>query len=151
MDWPDDLVCLYRTTYRAHARLAYAMVGSASEAEEIVQESFVALLRNWDAVKSPEPYLRRTVANNAIDVLRRREIAGRHSIDPSPPGEPEQLVELRDWLLKLPTRQRAAIVLRYVSGLDDTAIAEALQCREGTVRSLISRGLSTLRSEVQDE
>lgn len=147
-DWPDALISLYRSTYRNHTRLAYAMIGSAAEAEEIVQESFVVLLRNWNAVESPGAYLRRTVSNKAIDVLRRRKTAGRYQADPPPPGAPDQLVELRDCLLRLPDRQRAAVVLRYVEGLDDSEIAAALKCREGTVRSLISRGLSTLRSEV---
>src|SRR5918997_85162 len=47
----------------------------------------------------------------------------------------------------LPPRQRAALTLRYVHDLDDHAIAAALGCRRGTVRSLLSRGLAALRSE----
>ena len=147
-DWPDGLVALYEQSYRDHVRLAYAMVGSRHEAEEIVQESVVEIGRRWDEIERPAPYLRRAVVNRAIGLLRRREVEQRHQVDPPPPHEPERLVELRDSLLGLPERQRAAIVLRFVTDLDDEAIAEILDCRRGTVRSLISRGLATLRSEV---
>ena len=42
----------------------------------------------------------------------------------------------------LPARQRAALVLRYFHDLPDEEIGAALGCQLGTVRSLISRGLS---------
>jgi len=45
----------------------------------------------------------------------------------------------------LPERQRAALVLRYFHDLPDDEISAALDCRTGTVRSLISRGLATMR------
>jgi RNA polymerase sigma factor (sigma-70 family) len=48
-------------------------------------------------------------------------------------------------LARLPARQRAALVLRYFADLPDQEIADMLDCRVGTVRSLISRGLATLR------
>jgi RNA polymerase sigma factor (sigma-70 family) len=53
--------------------------------------------------------------------------------------------ELSQLLSELPDRQRAALVLRFFHDLPDGEIAEALQCRIGTVRSLISRGLTTMR------
>jgi RNA polymerase sigma factor (sigma-70 family) len=51
----------------------------------------------------------------------------------------------------LPDRQRAAIVLRYYHDLSDADIGAALECAEGTVRSLISRGLASLRVDVGPE
>lgn len=147
MVWPNELVDLYQQTYRGHVQLAYAMVGSREEAEEIVQDAVVALAERWRRVDRPGPYLRRSVVNGAIGLLRHRGVVMRHRIDPPPPGEPAHLVELRDCLLRLPERQRAAVVLRYVAGLDDEGIADALGCRRATVRSLVSRGLTTLRSE----
>ena len=47
----------------------------------------------------------------------------------------------------LPPRQRAALTLRYVHDLPDAAIAKALGCRTGTVRSLLSRGREALRQD----
>jgi RNA polymerase sigma factor (sigma-70 family) len=46
----------------------------------------------------------------------------------------------------LPTRQRAALVLRYYEGLDDAAIAEILGCSAVTVRTHVMRGLAALRT-----
>jgi RNA polymerase sigma factor (sigma-70 family) len=48
-------------------------------------------------------------------------------------------------LARLPRRQRAAVVLRFYVGLSDAEIAAHLGCREGTVRSQISRALAGLR------
>ena len=52
-------------------------------------------------------------------------------------------------LLRLPERQRAAIVLRFYEDLSDVQTAEVLRCSPGTVRSLVSRGMTTLRSELE--
>ena len=51
-------------------------------------------------------------------------------------------------LLTLPVRQRAALVLRFWSGLSEAEIAEALDVRPGTVKSLVHRGLAALRKEL---
>ena len=56
--------------------------------------------------------------------------------------------ELGDALHALPWRQQAALVLRYHLDLTETDIAEALGCRPSTVRSIIKRGLDTLRKEI---
>ena len=53
---------------------------------------------------------------------------------------------LRSALLRLPLRQRSALVLRYFEDLPDAAIAELLRCRPATVRSLVARGLEALRT-----
>ena len=54
-----------------------------------------------------------------------------------------------DLLAGLPPRQRAALTLRYVHDLPDAAIAKALGCRTGTVRSLLSRGREALRQDLE--
>jgi RNA polymerase sigma factor (sigma-70 family) len=148
VDWPDELEALYRESYRSLVQVAYLMVGSRDEAEEIVQDAIVATATRWDTIHQPRAYLRTAVVHGAIGRLRRRRVVDQHRPDAAPLGQPDHLVELRDSLLALPERQRAAIVLRYVSGLDDGAIAEVLECRTGSVRSLISRGLAALRTEV---
>jgi len=52
-------------------------------------------------------------------------------------------------LMRLPERQRAAIVLRFYEDPSDVQTAEVLRCSPGTVRSLVSRGMKTLRSELE--
>ena len=52
-------------------------------------------------------------------------------------------------LARLPQRQRAAIVLRFYEDLTEDAIAQILRCRNGTVRSLVTRGVQALRADIQ--
>jgi RNA polymerase sigma factor (sigma-70 family) len=49
----------------------------------------------------------------------------------------------------LPYRQRAALVLRYHADLSEAEIAQALDCRAGTVKSLTSRALARLHKEIE--
>jgi RNA polymerase sigma factor (sigma-70 family) len=58
---------------------------------------------------------------------------------------------LRRALARLPSRQRAVLVLRYLEDLPDSSIAALLDCPPGTVRSHASRGLATLRSLLAPE
>ena len=52
-------------------------------------------------------------------------------------------------LLKLPQRQRAAIVLRHFEDLSEAQMAEVLECRPGTVKSLLSRGMEGLKTQIE--
>lgn len=146
--WPDELVALYRGEYRSMVRLSASMLGSTAEAEEVVQDAVVGLRRRWGQIDAPKAYLRRSVVNGSVGVLRRRSTADQARMDPAPAQAPHELVELRDLLLRLPERQRAAVVLRFVAGLDDEQIGEDLGVRRSTVRSLVARALTTLRREL---
>ena len=63
----------------------------------------------------------------------------------------EDREELWRALGRLSQRQRAAIVLRFYEDLSEQRVADLLRCRPGTVKSLVSRGLETLRSEIRGE
>ena len=52
---------------------------------------------------------------------------------------------------QLTDRQRAAIVLRFYEDLSESDVADILRCRPGTVKSLVSRGLETLRNEMRGD
>ena len=49
----------------------------------------------------------------------------------------------------LSQRQRTAVVLRFYEDLSEQRVAELLRCRPGTVKSLVSRGLQTMREEMR--
>lgn len=132
-------------------RLAVLMVGSAESAEDVVQDAFTSVSERWDELERPGGYLRATVVNGCRMVLRRREVEHRHEGALSGPvvsALPTHLVELREALTALSERQRVAVVMRYFADGSDAEIAELLACRRSTVRSLIRRGLSSMRKEL---
>lgn len=139
-------------------RTAYLLTGNAPAAEELVQDTFVRLYPKWDKVQAadvPIAYVRRAMTNGYINHQRRaarREYA--YEDVPERMDDRDVLGQLADrdqiWagLRTLPERQRAALVLRFFEDLSDEESAAALDCRVGTVRSLISRGLSALREQM---
>lgn len=147
--WPDELVALYQEQYVGYVRLAFLLVGSAALADEIVQDAFVAARGRWDDIRtSPGGYVRQVVVNGARARLRRRRTEDAHRFDPPLPDTPADLIDLRDALRRLPLPQRTAIVLRYWAQLPDEETAAVLDCRVGTVRSHISRGVARLRKDL---
>jgi DNA-directed RNA polymerase specialized sigma24 family protein len=54
-------------------------------------------------------------------------------------------------LWQLPSRQRAALVLRFYEDLTVPQVATALHCRLGTAKSLISRGLAALKEVLEGD
>lgn len=146
--WDDDLVTLYRGRYEPMVRLAYLLTGNRSVAEELVQDAFVSVHRNWERAAFPSAYLRTAVVNNARSWLRRRVLEEqRAAAPPRDAGLPAD--EMWDVLQHLPERQRVAIVLRFYEDLPDTDIARILGCRLPTVRTAIHRGLAALRKEIE--
>jgi RNA polymerase sigma factor (sigma-70 family) len=64
-------------------------------------------------------------------------------------GPAPELDHLADALAALPSRQRAVLVLRYYVGCSEAEIAAILDCRPGTVKSLASRALASLRGVLE--
>lgn len=104
---------LYAGEYRRTVGLAALLVDGVDTAEEITQDAFVALHRNWAEVIDPIAYLRRSVVNGGRDVQRRRAVRRRHPVPTSDRSEGIDVNHLDDVLATLPPKQRAAIVLRY--------------------------------------
>ncbi|MBY8876071.1 SigE family RNA polymerase sigma factor [Actinacidiphila acidipaludis] len=128
--------------------------GDRAGAEDVVQTALTRLYLAWPRVRltSVDAYARRCVVNAAIDdrrsVFRRREQV--HAEVPDITAVEASYTDhttLLALLATLPARMRAAVVLRYVEGLDVATTAEALGCSEGTVRSQSTRGLERLRAD----
>jgi RNA polymerase sigma-70 factor (ECF subfamily) len=126
-------------------------------AEELAQDVFLQLYRNWGAMKSPDHlvfWLRKVTSHRAIDLVRRRKIRPELSLEET--AEPTVLERVQDSLLSsylermvasLPEKQRMAIVLRYQEDMDPNEIAEVLEMKVSSVKTLISRGLELLRAK----
>src|SRR5258706_308419 len=82
--------------YRAHAlgltRLAHVMLSDAGAAEDVVQEAFCGLYRNWARIADPAaalPYLRASVLNGCRSAIRRRRLRASKAIhEPAPAADP---------------------------------------------------------------
>lgn len=144
--------------YTRHAdealRLAFLLTGNRATAEDLVHDAFVRLAGRLLHVRDPggfHAYLRTTVVNLARSHFRRRHVERRHA-ERQPPLRPEEQPdvggreEMRLALLALPVRQRTAIVLRYYEDLSEVQTAELMRIRPAAVKSLVSRGMSTLRT-----
>lgn len=135
---------LFATEYTGMVRLAYTLVGSNADAEDLVQDSFVEVSRRLDEIRQPGAYLRSAVVSRCRSALRRRRVIGLHPPEP-PAGLASDAGELWDVLSWLPEDQRIAVVLRYYGGYKASEIAKIVDMPAATVRSHLRRGLTTLR------
>ena len=153
---------LYSLHYRALVRLAVLLVRDIPTAEDVVQDSFVAVHDGWQRLRDAESalaYLRHTVLNRSRSVLRRRAVAGRHLPNPPPDmasAEYGALVALErsavvQALRKLPGRQREAIVLRYYADLREAEVAAAMGISRGAVKSHTARAMAALRADLEHQ
>jgi RNA polymerase sigma factor (sigma-70 family) len=141
----------YRREYDRSVRLAWLLTGSRAAAEDVVQDAMTGVYRSFDRVESPAAYLRQAVINRAKsrrrDEQRRQDrLTLREQSNEAVDVADAELLEL---VGQLPYRQRVVIIARYWGGWSETEIAGALGCRPGTVKSLASRALNRLRTEVQ--
>jgi RNA polymerase sigma-70 factor (sigma-E family) len=133
-------------------RAAYLLCGDWHEAEELVQEALARTFVHWSRVEGvdhADAYVRKILVNEARSRWRRhRRQRSLESVAASvPDGADERAVhgELLDALRLLPSRQRAAVVLRYFEQLSEAETAAAMGCSTGTVKSATHRGVAALR------
>jgi RNA polymerase sigma-70 factor (ECF subfamily) len=147
--------------------LAYRICGRRSVAEDIAQESFLALWRSgarYDRARgSVRTWTLGIVHNRAIDALRRsgthdRRRASDEGIEETleaPERTEDQAIEnavsseIRGALAELPSDQRKVIELAYFGGFTHTEIASMLDTPVGTVKGRMRLGLQKLRSQLQ--
>jgi RNA polymerase sigma-70 factor (ECF subfamily) len=150
----DDHVAA-RALQVAH-RTALGILGDAEAAADIAQDVAITAVRRARSLRDPaalDAWLHRIAVRAALREARRsgrRREAERAGHDP-PPAADEDLAGSLALLDGLPARQRAALTLRYVHDLPDAAIANALRCRSGTVRSLLSRGRDAVRAAIDED
>ena len=155
MQSPAALESAYPAHREALFRVCLVLTGDKDMAEDIEQDAF---LRTGDRIADLEPddarrYLRRVVINAWHSHERRRRFQLRRSPLLPPPGsmepDPDDRLALWGEVLRLPTRQRAVVVLRFYEDLPEREIAVVLGCAVGTVKSQLSRALDKLRKGVE--
>lgn len=133
--------------------LAYLACGDWRVAEDAVSTALSKLYVHWSRVSAPYTYARRTVIHAAIDETRRPwrrerstspELLDRPAPDLVDAGD--DLVHVREALMRLPRGQRAVLVLRFYEELSVEETAQVLGRSTGTVKSQTAKGLETLRA-----
>jgi len=157
----DDLDALYEAYHRQALGVAYRIVSDASEAEEVVQEAFLAIWRaghTYDPTRgSARTWLLTLVRNRAIDVMRTRQRRPVRPLDDALEAADATDVHAQattnvdseaasEAMGALPTEQREAVELAYFGGLSHGEIASRLDLPIGTVKGRIRLGLDRLRS-----
>ena len=135
-------------------RTAYLLTRDHALAEDLLQTALTKAWFAWSRIESdPEPYVRKILVNTYATWWRRKwngEQAHADLPEPSPGPAPggdgdNDRHDLWAAMGRLPRRQRAVIVLRYVEDLTEAETARLLGVSAGTVKSQTSKALAKLR------
>lgn len=161
-DWDADraVTVLYAAHYRSLVRLAALLLRDVATAEEVVQDSFVAMHDGWRRLRDNDKalsYLRQSVVNRSRSVLRHRVVVDRNAPKPPPdmPSAEQGAITLLERsavvtaLRTLPPRQREALVLRFYGDLSEAQIAATMGITKGAVKSHTARAMTALRSVLE--
>jgi len=152
---PVSFEAFFEDEARTLFRRLCAVTGNAAEAEEIMQDAFLALWERWGRVSGlddPTGYLYRTAMNVFRRRRRRAALALRRALtlapDPAPFSEIDEQQDVLAALAALTPRQRAALVLTEVMDYSSEEAGRALGVTAGTVRGLASRARENIRRHV---
>jgi RNA polymerase sigma-70 factor (sigma-E family) len=142
----------------ALSRAAYLLTGDHQAAEDLVQETYVVLVRRWQksGTLDPEAYVRRILYSRFVDGWRRRRLLElpRASLPDATGGDDvgaaTDRLTLSASLARLTPRQRAVLVLRFYEDLTETQAAAALDVSPNTVKSQTRVALQRLRELAPD-
>jgi RNA polymerase sigma-70 factor (sigma-E family) len=133
-------------------RTAYLLTHDHALAEDLLQTALAKAWFAWSRIEtSPEAYVRRILVTTYASWWRRRwngehateELPETHGPDASAASDTAH--DLWTAMGRLPRRQRAVVVLRYVEDLSEAQTADLLGCSVGTVKSQASKALAKLR------
>ena len=142
-------------------RFAASILREATKAEDVVQESFLRLLRKGPDVGSEAslgPWLFRVCRNLAYDMkkmdtreaARREKVAYEEPITPDAQSEQQEVLSLvQRELQNLPEREREAIWLKVHEGWNYAQIGEVLGVKPGTVGWIVHEGMNRLTARLR--
>ena len=145
----NDELCRYiklyhQTVYRA----VFSYLHNASEAEDIVQETFVKLFNTNKSFESDEhckAWLIRVATNLSKNLLKSFRYTHTEELDEAVPIESKEESELAEALSALPFKYRAVIHLYYFEGYSAKEIAEILEVSVTTVTTRLARAREKLK------
>lgn len=136
---------------------AFSVCQNRADADDVVQNTFLkyySLNLDYKSETHIKAWLIRVAVNQAKDLMRsfwqRNKIAWEEYMNELPFEEPEDS-RLFEAVMRLPSKYRIVIHLFYYEDYTVSEIAEILKCREGTVKSQLSRGRKLLKSTLLEE
>ncbi|MGW3391437.1 SigE family RNA polymerase sigma factor [Streptomyces cinereoruber] len=148
-------------TRTALRRNAFVLVGDWFAADDLVQQTLIAVYRSWERLDhhhSLSAYTRTVMVRLFIDERRKlrwtRELLQDSLPEPQSAPAPEESARIGDRLLLLKAlatltpRQRGLVYLRYWEDLGTEEVAQIMECSAATVRSSTSRALRILRDRM---
>ena len=153
-DWWNDPGALARQYAPAVYRLAYARTGNRADAEDVMQEVFLRLVKarpSFGSGAHAKAWLLRVAANCASDLFRLpwRKREEPLEEDVSAPEEPRE-GSVTQAVLSLPARYRVPIHLYYYEEYSVAEIAGIMGKSEGTVKSWLFRARALLRDKLKE-
>ncbi len=164
MSEPHDLFLETLQRYeRPLIRYAHGYTGDLEDARDIVQDVFLKLSQHLATLDAERlaPWLFTVCRNRALDhhrkhqrliVMETETLDLEASADPSPHEAMEKretATALRELIETLPTRQREAVRLKFIAGLDYQQISAAMKTSIGNVGYLIHHGVAALKTKWQ--
>jgi RNA polymerase sigma-70 factor (sigma-E family) len=153
------VTAIYTAHHRSLVRLAVLLVRDVATAEEIVQDSFIAMHAAWRRLRDDEKalaYLLQSVVNRSRSMLRHQMVVDKNAPKPTPdmPSAEQSAMERSAVIAALrilPPKQREALVLKYYANLSEAQIATAMGISRGAVKSHTARGVAALRAVLELE
>ena len=151
---------IIRTHSRILFAIAYGILQSREEAEDVVQDALVKAWKTRWRVRDPEKFpawLATIARHRAHDIFRKRRTVPLSAttdevIEPSPTTETnssELDQQLRSALSALPELHRAALTLRYFEEMDYRSIENILDLSNGALRGILGRALASMRKQLR--
>ncbi|HET7195007.1 MAG TPA: SigE family RNA polymerase sigma factor [Nocardioides sp.] len=133
-------------------RTAYLLTRDVQLAEDLLQTALTKAWFSWTRIDGdPEPYVRRILINTSVSWWRRRwthETPTGFVPEPAPGvGSAADVHDLVQALVRLPRRQRAVVVLRYIEDRTEADTASLMGCSVGTIKSQCAKALKNLRKD----
>ena len=158
---PEKLERIFREHARFIYRTAYRVTGNSEDAEDVLQNLFVQLMRRElppEFDRNSKAYLYRAAVNLALNVIRARvrRSAEHVPVDLEDPAfreqsraESEIAGRVRQALGELNVKAAEILILRYVHGYSDSEIATLLGTTRGTIAVSLFRSRARLRKSIR--
>ena len=150
----DAFEMIIRTQSRTLFAIAYGILQSREEAEDVVQDALVKAWKTRWRVRDPEKFpawLATIARHRAHDVFRRRRTVplSHETLETTQTGTVELDRHLHSALAALPELHRAALTLRYFEEMDYRTIENTLGLSNGALRGILGRALSSMRKQLR--